>query len=123
MVLVAHRDTANSTAASFVSHAFRNLQGAAAAVVDAYRGRPAPEAKIMDGSHVLPFNAEAALQPGGHQLSLVLGEGNATAPAGPAVPLEVSQGMQDRYLVMRVGGAEGNGTAFPQEIMALALPR
>merc|ERR1719512_315263 len=105
MVLVAHRDGPNSTAANFVSHAFRNLQGAAAAVVDAYRGRPAPEARIMDGSHVLPFNAEAALQPGGHQLSLALSVGNSTGnstePAGPTVPLEVPQGVQDRYVVIR----------------------
>lgn len=121
MVLVVGRDSQNATKASFISHTFRGNAPQSAALVDAYVGKGAGKAKVLDGNTSLDFFQEVALKPGAHMVSLnVTGE----QAASGQVPMEVPSDAHAKYLLARVGyaGPAEKGEAFPQELVALPVP-
>jgi len=121
MMLVIYRHDTASTDVSFASHVFARLRNAQIAVIDTYRGGPAPKLTIKDKdaghsrSEALKFNAVAALNHGDYVLEM-------SGAAGPIrAPLEVDNG--ESYVVLRTGVAAQGGLKYPEELVVFPARR
>merc|ERR1719217_1914751 len=80
LMLIIHRHDTLSTAVSFESHVFANLQNAQIAVIDTYKGHAVATPRIMDKplsknttarSEELRFNSVVAVNQGIYEVTLV----------------------------------------------------
>lgn len=117
--LVVFRHDAASSAVSFESHVFANLQAPQVAVMDTYKGAARAQVRIEDFKNkkdsrkeLLRYDSVVAVNPGHYQVSLVgPAGGNGTATTDlVALP-------KQSYIVMRVGVEAQEGTAYPQEMV------
>lgn len=121
LLLVIHRHDAVSTAVSFESHVFANLNNAQVAILDTYKGKAKSTPRIMDEdnadqkheerSEELRFDSVVAVNPGIYKLQLTNEKG-----------MEESQGRlvavnHESYVVIRAGVEAEQGQTYPQELI------
>lgn len=123
LLLAVHRHDTLSTAVSFESHVFSNLENAQVAVIDTYKGAGRSTPRIMDvadskgsnkkevRSEELRFDSVVAVKPGRYEVDLD-GQDGATKSKASLVAL----GKQS-YVVMRTGVESQQGASFPQELV------
>uniref|UniRef100_A0A7S0FGM9 Uncharacterized protein n=1 Tax=Pyrodinium bahamense TaxID=73915 RepID=A0A7S0FGM9_9DINO len=119
LLLVVHRHDTVSTAVSFESHVFANLQSAQVAVIDAYRGGARGTPRIMDGkaagkqarSEELRFDSVVAVNPGVYEVELAGSDGKAASKS------ELVALRHESYVVLRTGVEAEQGPSYPQEIV------
>lgn len=119
LLLVIHRHDTLSTAVSFESHVFANLQNAQVAVIDTYKGAAKAFTKIIDAattgkkprSEDLRFDSVVAINPGKYSVLLDDKDGKTEAKAN-LVALN-----RESYVVMRTGVEAQQGQSFPQELV------
>merc|ERR1719183_408787 len=118
LLLVMHRHDTLSTAVSFESHVFSNLQNAQVAVLDAYRGVAKATPRIMERGHKnstrseeLRFDSVVAVTQGAYDVVLQDQEGNAKAES------ELVALNHESYVVLRTGLEAKNGPSYPEELV------
>jgi hypothetical protein len=122
MLLVIHRHDTLSTAVSFESHVFANLQNAQVAVIDTYKGKAKATPKIMDAavqkdkaaqarSEELRYDSVVAVNPGLYDVELI-GTDGAMKARNQLVALS-----QESYVVIRTGVEAQQGPSYPQELV------
>lgn len=123
LLLAVHRHDTLSTAVSFESHVFSNLENAQVAVIDTYKGAARSSPRIMDvadlkgsskkesRSEELRFDSVVAVKPGNYEVVLN-GQDGATKSKAPLVALS-----KQSYVVMRTGVEAQQGASFPQELV------
>lgn len=119
LLLVIHRHDTISTAVSFQSHIFANLDSAEVVVMDTYKGkahspvniRDAPKGKIASRSEELRYDSVVAINPGNYQVELMDTKGEAAA-VSQFVALK-----RENYVIIRTGVEAKQGPAFPQELL------
>eukprot|EP00747_Dinoflagellata_sp_TGD_P125021 gnl/TRDRNA2_/TRDRNA2_174096_c1_seq10.p1 gnl/TRDRNA2_/TRDRNA2_174096_c1~~gnl/TRDRNA2_/TRDRNA2_174096_c1_seq10.p1 ORF type:complete len:263 (-),score=54.88 gnl/TRDRNA2_/TRDRNA2_174096_c1_seq10:53-841(-) len=132
LMLVIHRHDTLSTAVSFESHVFANLQNAQIAVIDTYKGHAVATPRIMDKplsknitarSEELRFNSVVAVNQGIYEVTLV-------DPSGKKMSEQQLVALnRESYIVLRAGVEAQNGPAYPESIIVFpqsdvnALPK
>jgi len=136
LLLVIHRHDTLSTAVSFESHVFANLENPQVVVLDTYKGHAKAHTSIMDAeqhsdkpgqkeqarSEELRFDSVVAVNPGMYQVALS-GDDGETKAKTDFVALN-----HQSYVVFRAGVEAQHGQSFPQELVvfpksdASALP-
>jgi len=121
LLLVIHRHDTLSTAVSFESHVFANLQNAQVAVIDTYKGAAKASTRIMDAvagkkglkarSEELRYDSVVAVNPGKYSVVLADNAGSTKAKAD-LVALN-----KESYVVMRTGVEAQQGQSFPEELI------
>merc|ERR1719446_2042966 len=123
LLLVIHRHDTLSTAVSFESHVFSNLQNAQVAVLDAYNGAAKAHTSIMDAgtqkkdqkdkvrSEELRFDSVVAVNPGRYEVALTGDDGETKAKTS-LVALS-----HESYVVLRTGVEAQQGPTYPQELV------
>merc|ERR1740138_610498 len=119
LLLVIHRHDTLSTAVSFESHVFANLQNAQVAIIDTYKGVAKATPSIMDvaakgktsRSEELRFDSVVAINPGLYNVHLVGADGKDKAQS-QLVALN-----QESYVIIRTGVEAQQGAAYPQELI------
>jgi hypothetical protein len=122
MLLVIHRHDTLSTAVSFESHVFANLQNAQVAVIDTFKGKAVATPKIMDAavkkdkvdnarSEELRYDSVVAVNPGIYDVELI-GSDGAMKAKSQLVALT-----QESYVVIRTGVEAQQGPSYPQELL------
>lgn len=119
LLLVIHRHDTLSTAVSFESHVFANLQNAQVAVIDAYKGKSRSTPKIMDGKvnglagrvEELRYDGVVAVSPGLYEVELMGFDGKVKAKDS-LVALN-----HESYVVMRTGIEAQQGPTYPEELI------
>merc|ERR1719324_1178254 len=118
LLLVIHRHDTLSTAVSFESHVFSNLQNAQVAVLDTYKGAAKGMPRILDHAHTnsstseeLRFDSVVAVKQGMYDVVLQ-GQDGETKAEGELVALN-----HESYVVLRTGLEAKNGPSYPQEIV------
>jgi len=130
LLLVIHRHDTLSTAVSFESHVFSNLQNAQVAILDAYKGAAKSMPRIMDHAHKnssrseeLRFDSVVAVSQGMYDVVLQ-GQDGETKAENEFVALN-----HESYVILRTGLEAQNGPSFPQELVVFpqsdpsALPK
>jgi len=120
LLLVIHRHDTVSTAVSFESHMFANLQNAQVAILDTYKGAARASPRITDVralnknttvSEELRYNSVVAVNPGEYEVDLV-GEGGLVKSKGRLVALN-----HESYVVLRTGVESKTGQSFEEELV------
>jgi len=119
LLLVIHRHDTLSTAVSFESHVFANLQNAQVVVMDTYKGAAASQIKIKDKaakgktsrSEELRYESVVAVNPGEYEVELVDAVGKVNAMTS------FNALNRESYVIMRTGIEAKQGPAFPQELV------
>jgi len=130
LLLVIHRHDTVSTAISFESHVFANLQNSQIAVIDTYKGAAKASARILDAkkeekkdekagpktkaparSEELRYDSVVAVNPGEYEVDLAAPTGE-TKAKHQLVALS-----HESYVVLRVGVESQQGASFPEELM------
>lgn len=125
LLLVIHRHDTLSTACSFESHVFANLENPQVAVIDTYKGGAKASTRIMDldefqaeqgkahkqRDEELRYDSVVAVNPGVYQVTLSGIDGE-TKSKGKLVALN-----HESYVVMRTGVEAHQGPSFPQELV------
>eukprot|EP00929_Paragymnodinium_shiwhaense_P050641 TRINITY_DN254_c0_g3_i2.p1 TRINITY_DN254_c0_g3~~TRINITY_DN254_c0_g3_i2.p1 ORF type:complete len:655 (+),score=174.24 TRINITY_DN254_c0_g3_i2:84-2048(+) len=129
LLLIVHRHDTKSTAVSFESHIFGNLQSPQVAVIDTYKGKKQANLKIRDEEPLnkkdkkakkkqqhkrteeLRFNNVVAVDQGKYDVELDDEEGSGVSKSS-FVALD-----RQSYVVMRVGVEGQNGDEFPEEVV------
>jgi len=128
MLVVTRHDTA-STAMSFESHVFGNMENAQVAIIDAYKGKARASPHIRDQKSAkgkrneeLRFDSVVAVNQGAYDVELDGPEGGLLSKHG-LVALN-----RESYVVLRTGVESKNGQSFPEELVVfpqsdrMALP-
>jgi len=112
LLLIIHRHDSVSTAVSFQSHVFANLENAQVAVLDTYKGSALGSAEIKDGKteEQLRYNSVVALSPGEYKVGL----------NKKIVENLVALG-KESYVIMRVGAEAERGQQYPQELVVYPM--
>jgi len=118
LLLIIHRHDTLSTAVSFESHVFANLENAQVAIIDTYKGKAQSSPKIMDTkkgktsrSEDLRYESIVAINPGLYEVSLVGSDGKDAAKA------QLAALNRESYVIIRAGVEAQQGQAYPQELM------
>lgn len=119
LLLVIHRHDTLSTAVSFESHVYANLQNAQVAIIDTYKGaaRSTPRIVDVDGaskkarSEELRYDSVVAVNPGIYEVILA-GQDGETKAKRELVALN-----QESYVILRVGVEPQRGPSYPQELV------
>jgi len=119
LLLVVHRHDALSTAVSFESHIFANLQSAQVAVIDAYKGKARGVPRIMDvkpagkksRSEELRYESVVGINPGVYDVALYGQDGKSQAK-NEFVALQ-----HESYIVLRTGIESQRGPSYPEELV------
>jgi len=120
LLLVVHRHDTLSTAVSFESHVFANLQEPQIAVIDTYTGSARSTLRIMDGKATpgqatrdeeLRYNSAVAVRPGLYEVALRGPDGRVEARS------ELVALGRGSYVVMRTGLTAQQGESYPQELV------
>lgn len=120
LLLVVHRHDGRSTAVSFESHMFANLQNAQVAVIDTYKGKARGVPRIMDAkakagkntrSEELRYNSVVAINPGDYNVVLEGQDGKSEAQ-NELVALN-----RESYILLRTGVEAEQGPSYPQELV------
>jgi len=129
LLLVIHRHDTLSTAVSFESHVFANLQNAQVAVIDCYKGAKQGTMRISDDSSYrkakgkdgqkapaprseeLRYDSVVAVNEGVYQVQLTGAEGK-MEKTSPLVALN-----RESYVVLRTGVEAQQGAKFEQELV------
>lgn len=123
LLLVVHRHDTLSTAVSFESHVFANLQEAQIAIIDTYKGSAKSLPRILDSvisggnksadarSEELRYDSVVAVNPGVYEVDLT-GAGGETKTRQKLVALN-----HESYVVLRTGVQSQQGQAFPEELV------
>jgi hypothetical protein len=119
LLLVIHRHDTLSTAVSFESHVFANLQNAQVAIIDTYKGAAKATPKIMDieekgktsRSEDLRYDSVVAVNPGLYNVQLSGSDGQ-TKATSQLVALS-----QESYVIIRTGVEAQQGPAYPQDLL------
>jgi len=124
LLLVVHRHDTLSTAVSFESHVFANLESAQVAVIDTYKGVAKATTRIMDAkpakdakaptasrSEELRFDSVVAVNPGVYQVMLADKDGKEEAKS------ELVALAHESYVVLRTGVEAQQGQSFTQELV------
>jgi len=119
LLLVIHRHDTLSTAVSFESHVFANLQNAQVVVMDTYKGAAASQIKIKDKaakgktsrSEELRYESVVAVNPGEYEVELVDAAGKVNAMT------HFNALNRESYVIMRTGIEAKQGPAYPQELV------
>lgn len=132
LLLVCHRHDTVSTAMSFESHVFGNLENAQVAVIDTYKGKEKASPRIRDASdpkakkpvrdEELQFDSVVAVNQGKYNIVLDNAMGKIMSKL-PFVALN-----RESYVVMRTGVEAEQGETYKEELVvfpqsdASALP-
>jgi len=119
LLLVIHRHDTLSTAVSFESHVYANLQNAQVAIIDTYKGAASGTPKIMDvaekgktsRTEELRYDSVVAINPGMYEVDLVDSNGKVSAKS------ELVALNHESYVVIRTGVEAQQGPAYPQELL------
>jgi len=118
LLLMIHRHDTLSTAVSFESHVFANLQNAQVAVIDTYKGSEKSTLKIQDHggtqdqrAEELRYDSVVAVNPGKYEVLLQDKKDKVVATA-PLTALN-----KESYVIMRVGVDAQAGDKYPQELV------
>jgi len=121
LLLIIHRHDTLSTAVSFESHVFANLQNAQVAIIDTYKGSAKGTPQIMDAatpkdtkaarSEELRYDSVVAVNPGVYNVELKGADGK-VASKSQLVALN-----QESYVIIRSGVEAQQGPAYPQELI------
>lgn len=119
LLLVISRHDTLSTAVSFESHVFANLENAQVALIDTYKGKAHSVPKIMDvvekgkpsRAEELRYDSVVAVNPGMYEVELVDDAGKAHAKS-QLVALN-----RESYVVIRTGVEAQQGPAYPQDLL------
>jgi len=120
LLLVIHRHDAVSTAVSFESHVFANLDNAQVAILDTYKGKTTSSPRIVDikeaedknaRSEELRFDSVVAVNPGVYNVELT-GKDGFAVQTGKLVALD-----RESYVVIRTGVEAEQGPSYPQELI------
>eukprot|EP00929_Paragymnodinium_shiwhaense_P050638 TRINITY_DN254_c0_g1_i1.p1 TRINITY_DN254_c0_g1~~TRINITY_DN254_c0_g1_i1.p1 ORF type:complete len:287 (+),score=101.35 TRINITY_DN254_c0_g1_i1:61-921(+) len=129
LLLVVHRHDSKSTAVSFESHLFGNLESPQVAVIDTYRGSKKGDLKINDvplakkdkkdkkakkahkRTEGLRFNSVVSVDMGKYDVELD-DEAGSEVSKSSFVALN-----RESYVVMRVGVEDKNGNEYPEEVL------
>jgi len=118
LLLVIHRHDTLSTAVSFESHVFSNLQNAQVAVLDAYKGAAKSTPRIMERGHKnstrseeLRFDSVVAVSQGAYDVVLQGQDGQSKAQS------ELVALNRESYVVLRTGLEAKNGPSYPEEVV------
>jgi len=119
LLLVISRHDTLSTAVSFESHVFANLNNAQVAIIDTYKGAEKASPTIMDvaakgktsRSEELRYDSVVAINPGMYNVHLMGADGKDKAQS-QLVALN-----HESYVVIRTGVAAQQGPAYPQELL------
>jgi len=120
LLLVVHRHDVHSTAVSFESHMFANLQNAQVAVIDTFKGEARGVPRIMDvkpvagkssRSEELRYDSVVAISPGVYNVELDGQDGKAEAKS------EFAALAHQSYVILRTGVESDTGPSYPQELV------
>jgi len=118
LLLIINRHDALSTAVSFESHVFSNMDNPQIAVIDTYKGKTKAHARILDGksknhshSEELRYDSVVAVSPGIYEVE-ISGQDGETKAQQQLVALS-----HESYVVLRTGLEAQAGTSFPQDIV------
>jgi len=119
LLLVVHRHDAISTAVSFESHVFANLQNAQVAVIDTYMGKARDVPRIMDvksegkksRSEELRYGSVVGINPGLYDVALHGQDGKSQAKN------EFAALQHESYVVLRTGVESQHGPSYPEELV------
>lgn len=118
LLLAIYRHDTLSSAVSFESHVFANLQNAQVAVIDLYKGAAKSTARIQDETDTkhqrteeLRYDSVVAVNPGLYNVILEDEKGQIKSK-GELVAVN-----RESYVVMRCGVESQQGPAYPQELM------
>lgn len=117
LLLVVNRHDADSTAVSFESHVFANLESPQVAIIDTYKGKERANPKIRDAAanHSKPeelrYNSVVAVGQGKYDVELDDKDGVQRAKS-KFVALN-----HESYVVLRTGVQTKNGQSFPEELV------
>lgn len=119
LLLVIHRHDTLSTAVSFESHVFANLENAQVAIIDTYKGKAQGTPKIMDSvakgktsrSEELRYDSVVAINPGMYEVHLADAAGKDSA-ISKLVALN-----HESYVIIRAGVEAQQGPAYKQELI------
>jgi len=119
LLLVIHRHDQVSTAVSFESHVFANLQNPQVAIIDTYKGAAQSTPRIKDTkdakhevrSEELRYSSIVAVNPGIYKVEL---EGSVNKVNSTSQLVAVNR---ESYVVLRVGVESKSGPAYPQELV------
>lgn len=122
LLLVIHRHDTLSTAVSFESHVFANLNNAQVAIIDTYKGTAQGTPRIKDRtekskkadsarSEELRYSSIVAVNPGRYEVDLDDKDGKVESTAD-LVALN-----RESYVVLRVGVESKSGPSYPQELL------
>jgi len=119
LLLIIHRHDTLSTAVSFESHVFADLNSPQIAVIDTYKGKARGRARIFDGKPTtnlthgeeLRYNSVVAVNPGVYEVELV-GQDDKTEATHQLVALN-----HESYVILRAGLEAQAGASFPEELI------
>merc|ERR1719206_544593 len=119
LLLIVHRHDQISTAVSFESHVFANLENAQVAVIDTYKGTQMATPRIKDHedaskstrSEELRYSSIVAVNPGVYEVELD-GTDGAVKAKSSLVALN-----RESYVVLRTGVESKTGQSYPQELV------
>jgi hypothetical protein len=120
LLLVIHRHDTLSTAVSFESHVFANLENAQVAIIDTFKGAAKGSPTIMDvtakgktsHSEDLRYDSVVAINPGLYNVHLMGVDGKDLAKSPQLVALN-----HESYVIIRTGVEAQQGPAYPQELI------
>lgn len=126
LLLVIYRHDTLTTAASFKSHVFADLDEPQVAVIDAYQGDHRVNVHILSPSNssgpaAVAFGGVVALNPGSYQVdfdSFDRPRVNGTAEASGSLVATA----RESYVVLRTGVKAESGPSFPQELVVYPAP-
>lgn len=120
LLLVVHRHDELSTAVSFESHVFSNMDSPQVAVIDTYKGNAKGKPMIMDAEvkakqavrkEELRYNSVVVVNSGKYEVELDSPEGKKMASKQlVALPHE-------SYVLLRTGVEARNGQSYPEELV------
>jgi hypothetical protein len=120
LLLVIHRHDTLSTAVSFESHVFANLENSQVAIIDTFKGAAKGSPTIMDvaakgktsHSEDLRYDSVVAINPGLYNVHLLGADGKDAAKDTQLVALN-----HESYVIIRTGVEAQQGPAYPQELI------
>jgi len=118
LLLIINRHDSLSTAVSFESHVFSNMENPQIAVIDTYKGKTQAHARILDGkstnrshSEELRYDSVVAVSPGIYEVE-ISGQDGETKARQQLVALS-----HESYVVLRTGLEAKAGASFPQDLI------
>merc|ERR1719291_694539 len=120
LLLVVHRHDPLSTAVSFESHVFSNMESPQVAIIDAYKGNAKGRAVISDARAAggpparreeLRYSSVVSVLAGEYRVELD-GPGGPEAASKPLVALP-----HENYVLLRTGIEARNGQSYPEDLV------